>query len=398
MDTSKLSFLYHKLIDGTASSAEKAELARLAAIPENEPALLELMNEAWDTFDSEENILTGLQSETMLRKALEDESSTAEIPPAHRIGLRRGWIKYAAAIVLLAGTATVYYFNSNKPPEQPVIAGKEEQAADVLPGGEKAVLTLADGRRIVLDSAANGQLAQQGNVQVEKLANGQIRYIPANASGNTVMWNTMSTPTGGQYQITLPDGTRVWLNAASSITYPASFVSKQRLVKIKGEVYFDVAKNKEQPFVVEMPDQSNIEVLGTAFNVNAYADEANIKTTLAEGSIKLIKADQSAILKPGQQGTVSAQQKDGIKVISGVDLAQAFAWKNGLFSFNDADFPSIMRQLERWYNIQVKYQNAIPDITLKGKMYRNVNLSVILDYLQKMGVKLRKEGNTIVIL
>lgn len=398
MDTSRLSFLYYKLIDGTAGSAEKAELAQLAANPENEQALLELMSEAWDTFDTGENILTELQSATMLRKAMGEEAIAADIPDTHRIRPRRNWIRYAAAIVLLTGLGTVYYFYSNKKPAQPVVADNHQPVTDVLPGGEKAVLTLADGTSIILDSAANGQLAQQGNVQVEKLANGQIRYNAAPTAGNTVMWNTMSTPKGGQYQITLPDGTKVWLNAASSITYPASFVSKERLVKIKGEVYFDVAKNKEQPFIVEMPDQSTIEVLGTGFNVNAYSDETSFKTTLAEGSIRLIKADQSAMLRPGQQASITPQQKDGIKVISGVDIAQTLAWKNGLFSFNDADFPSIMRQLERWYNIQVKYENAIPEITLKGKMYRNVNLSVILDYLQKMGVKLRKEGNTIVIL
>ena len=316
-----------------------------------------------------------------------------ETAVAHRGQIfKTTWLKYAAIVVVAAGLGIMAYFRAtNKNTVQTLAGSNKHLQTDVLPGSEKAILTLADGTKIILDNAANGNLAQQGNAQVVKLANGQIAYDVKGLSDKDIMWNTMSTPVGGQYQVTLPDGTRVWLNAASSVTYPAVFVSQNRQVKITGEVYFEVAKNKEKPFIVDIDGKSTVEVLGTSFNINSYTDEASIKTTLLDGSVKI----SSVVLKqPGQQ----AVQAENDKIyVQSTDINQALAWKNGLFSFNDADLHSIMRQLERWYDIKVKYEGRLPDFTLNGEMYRNVNLSVVLKFLEKMGVKFRMEGKILTV-
>jgi transmembrane sensor len=324
----------------------------------------------------------------------------------HRIHfLKTAWFRYAAAIILIAGLAVAYLLTTND-----INAGKKlandnnHKQTEIPPGGEKAVLTLADGTKIVLDNAANGNLAQQGNAQVVKLANGQIVYNLEGLAEGKVMMNTMSTPKGGQYQLTLPDGTKVWLNAASSITYPAIFVGKERNVKIEGEVYFEVAKDRQKPFIVDIDGKSSVQVLGTSFNINSYENEADIKTTLVEGSVKVIQADQSAILQPGQQAVALSSDQltrtgsSNKLIVNQADLSKILAWKNGLFNFNGANLREVMRQLERWYDIKVQYEGPISNDVFKGKMYRNVNLSDVLEVLQRMGVKFRMEGKTVIIL
>lgn len=312
--------------------------------------------------------------------------------------LRTHWVRYAAAIILIAGAATFLWLkNQNSSQNQTSI--NHNLYADILPGTHKAILTLADGSTIELDSATNGELAQQGNVAIVKLNNGEIAYhLKGVGEGGLInpddqMMNTMSTPNGGQYQLTLPDGSKVWLNAASSITYPAVFVGKQRNVKIKGEAYFEVAKDKEAPFIVDIDGKSTVEVLGTSFNINSYENEAYIKATLVEGSVKITKENQSAFLKPGQQARID----NAITVKSDVDITQALAWKNGLFNFNGSDLRSVMRQLERWYDIKVQYEGSISNDVFKGEMYRNVNLSTVLRALQKMGVNYKLDGKTVVV-
>ena len=218
----------------------------------------------------------------------------------------------------------------------------------------------------------------------------------------------MTTPAGGQYQVTLPDGTKVWLNAASSITYPTAFVDKERPVKISGEVYFEVAKDKEKPFIVDVDGKSSVRVLGTSFNINSYGDESTIKTTLLEGSVKVMRtattavSTDSVILKPGQQAlvalpAVAASSDRQLKVTSDVNIEQTLAWKNGLFNFNGSDLHAVMRQLERWYGIKVEYEGSIPDTKFSGEIYRNVNLSDVLEALQRMGVKFRLHGKTLLV-
>jgi ferric-dicitrate binding protein FerR (iron transport regulator) len=257
---------------------------------------------------------------------------------------------------------------------------------------------LSDGTAITLDSAANGTIAQQGNAAIVKQAGGQIVYNLQGTAGarqgadGGVMMNTMRTPRGGRYQLALPDGTLVWLNAASSITYPIAFTGRQRSVKISGEVYFEVTKNKEQPFVVDVDGRTTVEVLGTGFDVNAYTDEGSVKTTLLEGSVKV----GTVLLRPGEQAQLGQK---GTSVVHNVNLDKVMAWKNGLFNFEDVDLKEVMRQLARWYDIEVIYEKGVPNIRFEGEISRNINLSNLLKVLARAEVKFRiEEGRRLVVL
>ena len=319
---------------------------------------------------------------------------TGQAKPVAKIHLLQKWWWAAASILLVFGIGTYFLTTPKRTSE----VQYKQAIKDVAPGGEKAVLTLADGTKIILDSAANGNLAQQGSADVVKLANGQLVYQVKNAAGNEVIWNTMSTPAGGQYQVMLPDGTKVWLNAASTITFPTAFPGNKREVKIKGEAYFEVAKNKQKPFIVDIDGKSTVEVLGTIFNINSYENESGISTTLVEGSVKITKANQSAMLKPGQQAVVTSGTQP-ITVKTDANVNQVLAWKNGWFDFEGLDLRAVMRQLERWYDIQVQYKGQVDNGTYGGRVVRTANLLEVLDILQKVGgVQYRLEGKTLIVL
>lgn len=336
------------------------------------------------------------------------DSPSLPVRTVHRMHFLRKW-GWAAAVILLAGTVA-YFLTSTKQTAQPLADGNRHMQTEITPGGNKATLTLADGSSIVLDSAAGGELAMQGNTRIIKDVNGKIAYNPKDADPGSVLMNTLSTPRGGQYQLTLPDGTHVWLNAASSITFPAAFAGNQRRVEITGEVYFEVVKRKSQPFIASVNGRQSVEVLGTQFNINSYTDEADIQTTLITGSVK-IKSENpgqagegaAVVLQPGQQSLVPAsgrqpKGKTRITIKPGIDIEKVMAWKNGLFNFNGADVPSVMRQLERWYDIQVRYEGEVPAIRFKGELDRGVNLSEILKILPEIGIRYRMEGRTLVVL
>jgi ferric-dicitrate binding protein FerR (iron transport regulator) len=254
----------------------------------------------------------------------------------------------------------------------------------IKPGGQKAILTLSDGSKIVLDSAGNGLLTKQGGANIIKIANGQLQYIANQANSSETVYNTMSTPVGGQYQLVLPDGSNVWLNSSSSITYPTSFSRNERGVQITGEAYFEVAHDKTKPFHVSV-NGMNVEVLGTHFNINSYDNESAIKTTLLEGKVKVTKGNASILIAPGQQAVAENLSNELTVKKDGVDLDQVIAWKNGKFIFLDDDIKSIMRQLERWYGITVSYSENVTNEEFVGIISRNVNLSQILDMLEKTG-------------
>lgn len=316
-------------------------------------------------------------------------------PSPSRIISMRKW-KWAAAciLVLIAAGAWLWISSTDdrRKTDPPLLTAQKK----IAPGKAGAILTLADGTQLVLDSLGNGAVTTQNGSQVS-LENGHLSYDPTNASG-IVAYNTMTTPRGRQFQLTLPDGTGVWLNAASSITYPVSFSGSNRKVTITGEAYLEVARNNQQPFLVDVDGKSQVEVLGTSFNINSYSDEESIRTTLIDGSIKVSKAGQSAILKPGQQADITPSSGSSINIINDTDLEKTLAWKNGLFNFNGATLPTVMRQLERWYNIKVRYESTIPTLVFKGEMYRDVNLSDVLEVLQRMGLKFKMEGNTLLVL
>lgn len=323
---------------------------------------------------------------------------------------RRGMV--AAAIALVFAGIGGYFLLKNKKETGPV--AKAEKGADIPPGRAGAILTLADGSQVVLDSLGNGVIATEKGTQIV-LKNGELAYNDANAGTVIPVYNTLTTPKGRQFQLTLPDGTKAWLNAASSLYYPTIFSGDERRVQIAGEVYFEVKPDKSKPFIVNIngqgPGGSQIEVLGTQFNVNAYANEPAIKTTLIEGKVKFGfqsvpqggSNQQSAILKPGEQAVLThdlpaGRQGSRLTIHDNADVDKAVAWKSHLFNFEDASLEEVMRQIERWYDIEVVYEKNIPDIKFGGKMSNDVSLSGLLKSLQESEVHFRLEGRKLIVM
>lgn len=302
-----------------------------------------------------------------------------------------------AAVLLVCLSIGFWFYKAGKNESNNKIQAKNI-TNDVAPGGNKAFLTLGNGKRISLEQAASGQIATEDGISISKTSGGQIVYTalamePENAQA--VSFNTIETPNGGQYQVVLPDGTRVWLNAASSLVYPTHFSGNERVVELKGEGYFEVAKNKKLPFKVKSSNQE-IEVLGTHFNVNGYLHEEGIKTTLLEGSVKVSSKpdNHSKVLLPGQQSLVN----ENSIVIKDVEAQDAAAWKDGLFQFNQADLKSVMRELARWYDVTVRYEGNIKSQRFGGAIQRNLNLSQALKILEKSQVHFRIEGKEVVVM
>ncbi|WP_217604914.1 FecR family protein [Chitinophaga sp. GbtcB8] len=319
-------------------------------------------------------------------------------PPA-RVIKTRSWPRIAAAASLLLLFAASAYYLLHQPTQQ----SKQEQVAaspvhDFKPGGNKALLTLANGQQIVLTDVKNGKLADQGSVTVNKTANGQLVYGAGtgNASANMI-YNTLATPRGGQYHITLSDGTQVWMNAASSITYPVTFANNERKVVVNGEVYFEVAPDVNKPFKVSTGNQE-VMVLGTRFNVNGYADDAGISTTLLSGSIKVrnLTSGQSSLLVPGQQASIFKNQAPiHIKTVNAED---AISWKNGYFLFDNQDISSVMKIMSRWYDVDIEYSNYNRQDRFGGTFSRSANLSEILHNLEQVGpVHFKMQANKVIV-
>jgi len=309
--------------------------------------------------------------------------------------LRRQWFKYAAAIIVAIGIiASIALFSNRQVAHQDVAAKDHPSLPDVAPGTNRAVLTVDD-KAIDLSSTKTG-------IKVDRT----IAYMDGQQVSEAGKMLSLTTPHGGQYQLQLPDGTKAWLNAGSSIVFPSAFSKGTRKIKVTGEIFLEVAQDKSKPFIVDIDGKSLVEVLGTSFNINAYRDDGTIKTTLVDGRVKI---DERVILQPGQQaksvvdasvdsGSLKRKVAPAISVVEGVDISQTLAWKEGLFSFNNADIPTVMKQLERWYDITVRYEGKIPGITVEGKMYRNVNLSDVLAFLNESGLHCRLEGKTLVVL
>lgn len=325
----------------------------------------------------------------------------------HWVRLMNSKRRRLAAAAIVIAIAAVVFMNIGRQSKttEPVVA--KTTVNDVLPGGNRAALKLADGRLIVLDSSANGSLAIQGNATIIKLSDGQIAYNAEDKGATEVLYNTMSTPPAGQYKLKLPDGTDVWLNAASSITYPTAFAGRERTVTITGEAYFEVAKDRSKPFHVKVNDM-DVEVFGTHFNINAYADEAAVKTTLLEGSVKVRQSangnrqsakntERAVVLKPGQQAVMAAVNSR-LTIDHSPDIDQVIAWKNGLFNFNKVSLQDVMKQISRWYDVDVVYQGAIRPKKFGGEIQRDLNLSEVLDGLKETGIHFKIEGKKLIVL
>lgn len=262
---------------------------------------------------------------------------------------------------------------------------------DILPASNKAFLTLSNGVKIVLGNVNAGTIAVQGNARVIKTENGLITYNNTGGNNQAPVYNTLTVPRGAHYDVTLSDGTKVWLNAESSITYPVVFTGEERDVTIDGEAYFEVAKNKEMPFHVNSGGQT-IEVLGTHFNVNAYDNEDAIKTTLLEGSVKVTRGLENVILTPGEQ-SVNRKANEHL-IVKNADPGEAVAWKDGLFSFRNADLKTVMRQIARWYDVEIRYEGNIPPREFSGKIHRNNNASQVLEILSYTNIHFTIKKNT----
>ncbi|KAI9452861.1 anti-FecI sigma factor, FecR [Russula earlei] len=309
------------------------------------------------------------------------------------------WMRYAAILIVMLAGALVYLQYHNKP--QQILARVNTLPAknDITPGKEGAILTLDGGGTVVLDSMGNGFVADQDGSRIS-LKNGQLVYDANGVNAGKIAYNTMSTPKGRQFRVTLPDGTQVWLNAASSLRYPTAFVGKDRRVEITGEAYFEVAKDPTRPFHVKINGKTEVEVLGTHFNINAYQNEESINTTLLEGSVKVHNGNQKTVIKPGQQAQVAntIAATGIIKVNDNVDIDRVMAWKNGVFDFNDATLVEVMKQLERWYDIEVVYEKGVPPFEFVGKMQKNLSLSEVLRGLEVSKVHFRTEDRKLIVL
>lgn len=298
-----------------------------------------------------------------------------------------------AASVIIALTLGIYFYPSFQKPlsmEEAVVKN------GITPGGNKAYLTLANGNRIALTDASNGEIARQSGISITKTANGELVYTAMEqGTSDKPSFNTFETPKGGQYQLRLPDGTKVWLNSASTLTYPASFAMlKTRQVVLKGEAYFEVSKDKNHPFVVKT-DKQEVKVLGTHFNVNAYADEPTVKTTLIEGRVIVDTEKDTKELNPGEQAVVTSSM---VNVFS-ADIYQTMAWKNGDFVFEGASLRTIMRQISRWYDVDLSYEGTIAELQFGGSISRNKNLYEVLRALEMTrGVHFKIEGRRVLVM
>ncbi|MBS0032461.1 FecR family protein [Chitinophaga sp. 22321] len=364
--------LIHRQRSGELTAAEQDILEEwLAASESNRQLLEELSSDTAEAMTLEE-----VEQENWQPSFDRVYNAIAQTKPPSRTR-SIAWSRAAAVLLLVAAGALAFFiFRKSKTP--PVVAVQHK--SDVAPGGRKAVLTLANGSTIVLDDAQTGVVASQGKTVIKKSGNGQLVYDASLAGGDATAFNTISTPKGGEYQVVLPDGSHVWLNAASSIRFPAAFSGSSRKVDITGEAYFEVVSNASAPFLVTSGNH-RVEVLGTGFNIQSYHNDVNITTTLLQGSIRVSAGTQTRILKPGQQTKVNQDNNNTIQLINDADTEEALAWRNGKFIFNDADLPAVVRQLERWYDVTIDYK-GLSGYRFNGEIPRTAHLSKVLKMME----------------
>lgn len=371
--------LLEKYLDDRISPEERRQLANALEDPAyaqllDETIYGELVTRAYEGTPDE-----GIRQ--LIRQRLHQEMA-----PVHTIrpGKYR-WVAAAAIFALVAGACLWLLRPAKHTVAQPPIAS-------VIPGTNKATLTLSDGSEITLDSAGN-QVIRQGATAIHQQG-GQLKY-DVRSTDAAVQYNLLATPRGGQFRVTLPDGTQVWLNAASTLRYPTAFTGPERLVEVNGEAYFEVAGDASRPFRVKVKD-AEVQVLGTSFNVNAYADEPTIQTTLLEGSVKLSANNNQVLLKPGQQAILAVNKEFHINEVNPND---AIAWKNGYFLFKNEDIESVMRTIARWYDVDVSYQGDVKKQRLGGTVSRYEKLEDLLKTIElTKSLKFKIEGRRVTIM
>lgn len=394
----RLTYLFNSYYHQTATQEEQDELMEIIHSSANDAEVAALIHEAWDNLEIDGPLFDRTKSIDILNSILQGKSDHDNIHPIRPPNKKQLWLKLgvAAAMMVFVGFGAYVLLRQDKNVIAKKNIAKAKQAHDVLPGGNKAILTLANGKTITLDSAKNGLLVNEGSARIHKTRDGQLVYeTDKNGDNSAAPMNTVSTPRGGQYQLVLDDGSKVWLNSASSLSFPAVFKGKTREVEITGEAYFEVAKNAKMPFRVKV-NNTVVEVLGTHFNIMAYNDEAVMKTTLLEGSVKISNSQNFSMLKPGQQAQLN--QNGPIKVIDNPDADDAIAWKEGIFQFRDAGIETIMRQAARWYDVQVSFAGKMPIKEFTGRISRNVKASELMGMLKYMGINYKIEDKHITVL
>ena len=374
--------LIDRFLNGTITPEEKELLAKWILYDSDEKELLSMMQRSWTDFEPGQAMpveRAGQLLESILGKAKEEPVQEPATIPMHRIGwFRRPMRSYklaAAVLVFVIITGAGLFFLLKPPGSSPAaIASKDVPAPSV----SNAVLTLSNGRTIILDSAGKGNIATQRTTDVIKLGDGDIAY-QANGRADHAEYNTLTVPRGSRIaHVTLSDGTRVWLNAGSSLHYPVAFTGAYREVAVTGESYFEVAQDKDHPFLVSKGNCA-IQVLGTHFNINAYDEEGEIKVTLLEGSVRVTSGSGNSLLLPGQMAIMDAKQK--IDVLKSADVERVMAWKNGYFNFANADIRTVLRELSRWYNLELVF-NDVTNEKFHVEISRDIPLSKVLRILE----------------
>ena len=393
MTRERFDFLFEQFRAGRITAEDwkelRAAIGEQSADPGLQKDLFQLLQQ--DIVHPEWN--KALES-SMWQTILQEREQPVGPVPMAVVPMRRRILQYSAiAAAVLLCVAMAWLFIPSSTHSVAVSAGKVDH--DIRPGGNKAILTLADGRRIELDSARNGQIAHQGSAAISK-DNGMISVSPGPGAGIDAGSALVSTPRGGQYLVVLPDGSKVWLNASSSLKFPTVFTGRERRVVLTGEGYFEIAKNASIPFHVSVNDM-DIRVLGTSFDAMAYSDEATINTTLLQGSVEVSQGNLVRRLSPGQQSMLNSA---GHQISVGqADLQKTIAWKNGLFEFDHTDLQAIMRQLTRWYDIEVIYKIRPENTPLGGSISKNLNLMEVLELLEANGINHFKiEGRKVYVL
>lgn len=393
MQESRLEYLFNCYVQQSCSEKEGEELMNLLSVSKNKTEIKRLLDKYIENTGVEISMPASTAA-SILQSILQKDKAKI-VPIENDKPVFRLWPRVAAAVAILFVWGTAYWFishqNNGKIVSPVVVSSKP---STISPGGNHAVLTLADGSTVVLDSVQNGNI-QGAGVKIKKQG-ALLVYDASIASGKntSVAYNTLATPRGGQYRLILPDGSKVWLNASSSIHFPTAFAGRNRDVELTGEAYFEVAKNKEKPFHVNV-NGMQVEVLGTHFNVNAYGDEGRIETSLLEGSVKIKSGQSSGLLKPGQQARL---MKNSNQIeIQRADMNEVMAWKNGLFQFDGASITTIMSEISRWYDVDIEYAGKVPLRSFEGKISRDAQLSDVLKILELSNVKFILEGKKLIV-
>jgi len=395
MEKTRLSYLFDSYYKHTATAAERQEFLDYVARAEHDEQLKMMLEENWLSIEEDTKPVRDPAAAQMLQNILGGETPVA--PLSTRRSQHLLWRVMAAAMVLLLLGGATFYFRFK---DQGVAS--IQHVAEASPGdadttskrAHKAILTLADGSEIILDHTQEGKLAEQGSAQVFRKEGAVLSYHANANTAEAVVHNTLTTPKGGTYQLLLPDGTKVWLNSYSSLNFPSQFSGSERKVTLTGEAYFEVAKNAKMPFKVAVAGME-VKVLGTHFNVMAYGDEKTINTSLLEGSVRVSSAGGNKLLKPGQE---SRMTKAGQLQVVEADLEEVMAWKNGWFNFNQADVPQLMRQLSRWYDLEVVYEGKVPEGRFSGLVKQANDVGQVLAILKAGGLKFKTQGKRITIM